>query len=195
MPIAYYDDERGAVNTGIVPWAPRNYSSGTDSDEATNPAPSTIAPGAEFELSNVSMVFAPLFYPRKVVVSKERRHSRQANYCEGEDVYDIGSKNREIHITGYFRTSELDAFNALLDQHDPLDLIADEWTGEAVIENGEYQKFGYDTYEYKLNLVSTGKDERGRIGADGIIRDGADDDSAYRRDYGEYDYNGPAFGL
>lgn len=153
----------------------------------SNRSPSTIAPGASFELSNADIVFAPLFYPKKVVVSKERRKSRQSNYCEGEDVYDIGSKNREVHITGYVRASEKDALNALLDQHDPLDLIADEWTGEVEILDGEYQRFAYDIYEYKLNLVSTGVDERGRITPDGIISEG---DGGF-----EADYNGPAFGL
>lgn len=141
--------------------------------------PSVIAPGASFELSNENMVFAPLYYPRKIVVSKERRKSRQANFCEGEDVYDIGSKNREIHITGFIRAAELAAFNALLDEHDPLDLIADEWTGEISILDGEYQRFALDVYSYKLNAVSTGTDERGTSIPDGIISGGSSSDNGW----------------
>jgi hypothetical protein len=135
-------------------------------------SPSVIAPGASFELSNAEMVFAPLFYPSEIVVSKERRHSRQDNFCAGEDVSDIGSKNRELHIAGKIRANETAAFNTLLDQHQPLDLLCDEWSGEVVIESGEYKRFALDVYEYKLNVVSTGANEAARLSENGIIKGG-----------------------
>jgi len=134
----------------------------------------------KFELSNTNVVFAPLIYPKKVVVRKERRKSRQAGYCEGEDVADIGSKNREIDLNGVILQYEKPAIDALLDESGNLDLVADEWSGEVQILDGEYERIAADTYSYRLTLVSTGLDEDGGSRNSGILDAGV---AGYDLDY------------
>lgn len=134
----------------------------------------------EFEISNATIVFAPLIYPKKVVVRKERRKSRQPGYCEGEDVADIGSKNREIDLSGVILAYEKPAIDALLDSSGNLDLVADEWSGEVQILDGEYERIAPETYSYRLTLVSTGLDEDGGSRNSGILDAGV---AGYDLDY------------
>lgn len=129
-------------------------------------------PSVEFSVSNLETVFAPSAYPVDVVVSKTRNKSREDNYCDGETVEDTGSKNREILVEGYIPSTEKAAFDRLLDEHGDLDLLAEEWSGEVQVLDGEYSKSGINTYRYTLNLVSTGLDEASGKPGDGILRGG-----------------------
>lgn len=128
-----------------------------------------------FEVGNSEMVFAPKVYPENVVVSKERNVTREENLCKNESVEDAGSKNREILVTGIIRQSEKVWLDALLDSGGPHDLIADEWTGEVQLLDGEYRKIGLETYRYKISLLSTGRDEEGGTPGTGILDMGSVD--------------------
>lgn len=129
----------------------------------------------EFELAGENFSFAPFYYPRKVTPSKERRLSEQSAICEGEDVTDIGSKNREIVVRGYLRMSELPAYDRFIESGATYDLISLQWSGEVVLRDTELDgPMGVDTdtgdwlFIYDFTLKSTGKDERHTPG-DGII--------------------------
>ena len=124
-----------------------------------------------FSLRGDGRVFAPSIYPLDVVVSKERTKARNENLCEGETIDDTGSKNREILVTGLILRSELQAFDDLLDDGSAFDMLADEWVGEVEILDGEYRAHSLDMYKYKMNLISTGRDESGYTG-NGIISTG-----------------------
>lgn len=132
--------------------------------------------GLEFELSNDVFSFAPKYYPRDVIVTKERNTSEQDALCEGEDVNDMGPKNRVITVNGYLRQNELLAYTRLGDLGDPLDLISLPWTGEVAVKKTEIQgPVAIDNatkdwlYDYTLNLKSTGTDEYGEQNH-GILR-------------------------
>lgn len=110
--------------------------------------------------------FTPHYIPRRFSFSKNREINRTENFCGGEDIEDLGSKNREIHISGLIRRSEVGAFNNLMDGSEPLDLISPGWSGEVRVVDGEYEgpkstdpMNGENLYQFTLNLVSTGKDE------------------------------------
>lgn len=132
---------------------------------------------ANFEIYGNGVYFAPFFYPRDVVVGKEQKLSRDGSPCGGEDVENIGSKNREIHIVGIIRESERGALNTILDQQDEVNLITMSWSGEVRIESGEFRgPVGYDPHtnewhwEYTLDLVSTGANETDAIPDAGILQ-------------------------
>lgn len=110
--------------------------------------------------------FAPFYVPRRFSWSKERNLDREDNFCGNEDVSDLGGKNREVHISGVIREAEIAAFGNLLDIDEPVDLISPGWSGEVRVLDGEYEgPQGSDpvttqkTYQYTLNVVSTGRDE------------------------------------
>ena len=145
-----------------------------------------------------SVRFGPRFYPKDIVVSKEHKNNRSQNPCSGEDVTKIGKKNREIHIVGLLRKSEMEAFDDLLDYMDTVTLISLTWSGEVSLEDGElHGPVGYDPnakeylWEYTLNLLSTGEDERDHNTSNGIISDGTDDEWPDSLTYpGSPDYDG-----
>lgn len=122
-----------------------------------------------FELSNDDMIFAPQAYPTMVKPSKERNKSRDDNLCEGETITDTGSKNMEVNIAGYMPFSERAAFFRLLEEGGNLDLLAEEWSGEVQVLDGECERSGINTLYYMVNVVSTGRFERGGIAGDGIL--------------------------
>ncbi|UBF22609.1 hypothetical protein HRTV-25_gp28 [Halorubrum tailed virus 25] len=110
--------------------------------------------------------FAPRYVPNRFSFSKERNLDRSENFCGGEDVEDLGSKNREVHISGRIRHRELTAFHNLLDTDVPVDMISPGWSGEVRVLDGEFDgPRGRDPatneylYQYSLNVVSTGRDE------------------------------------
>lgn len=111
--------------------------------------------------------FAPPLYPEKLRVRKQRNLDRQPNFCGGEDVSDTGSKNREVHISGRVRGSDmLEALNDAADRNEVFDLVSDAWTGEIRIKEIEYEIMkGYDPstgeqyWKYTIDAVSTGRDE------------------------------------
>jgi len=72
-----------------------------------------------FLLSGPNLYFAPFFAPDRISNGKERNLSREGNFCGGEDVTDLGAKNRSIHITGRIRKCEIPSFDAVVDSNDP----------------------------------------------------------------------------
>lgn len=118
-----------------------------------------------FELSG-PVNFAPFYVPNRFSWKKQRNLDREENFCGGEDVEDLGSKNREVHISGAIRFPETFAFNNILDNDEPLNLISPGWSGEVRVVDGEFEgptgidpHTRDDLYQYTLNLVSTGRDE------------------------------------
>lgn len=113
-----------------------------------------------------SATFEPFYAPDRMSVSKERDLNRQGNFCGGEDVTDMGSKNRALHVSGKFLESELSRFEVLLDNTEPLTVATPGWEGEVMVEAGEYEgPLGVDPrkrehfFKYSLDLVSTGESE------------------------------------
>ena len=110
--------------------------------------------------------FAPLYIPKRFSFAKERNIDRTENFCGNEDLSDLGAKNREIHISGRVRQSELESFNNLLDSDEPHRLVSPGWVGEIRVSDGEYDGprsvdplTGEYLYLYKMNVISTGKNE------------------------------------
>lgn len=136
--------------------------------------------------------FAPYYVPSRLSITKERKQNKKENFCGGEDVSDLGAKNRTIHAAGWLRQTEVDAFNDLVDSDDPFEAITPAWSGEVRVEGGEIEgPRALDPvtkdwlYQYSVDLVSTGRDEPGHNSGDyGIISSGM-----------AGDYNGPAWGL
>jgi len=121
---------------------------------------------------------APFYVPQRFEMGKERNLDKEEQFCDGEDVTDMGGKNREIHVSGILLDSETDAFNDLLDSGEKHELIMPAWSGEVLVEDGNVDgPRGTDSttrewlYRFTLNLVSTGLDETGPSD-DGIINDG-----------------------
>lgn len=130
-----------------------------------------------FEIYGGGVYFAPFFYPNRVIVSKAQKLARDGSPCGGEDVNNIGSENREIHIVGIIRQQEKQALDSILDQDEPVNLISMSWSGEVLIEEGEYEgPVGVDPHtneyhwQYTLDLVSTGANETTNRAEDGIVR-------------------------
>jgi hypothetical protein len=144
-----------------------------------------------FLLSGPDIYFAPFFAPDRISNAKERNLSREENFCGGEDVTDIGSTNRTIHIKGRLLKSELSSFDNIVDSNDPLRVIMEGWSGEVRIEMGEWEgPVGWEPqaqeklFQYTFDFVSTGAGENSDGYEDGIIDDGFVADN-----------NGPAWGL
>lgn len=144
-----------------------------------------------FLLAGPDLYFAPFFAPDRISNGKERNLSREGNFCGGEDVTDLGAKNRSIHIKGRIRKSEIPSFDAIVDSNDPFTLITEGWSGEVRVEGGEWEgPTGWEPqsqeklFQYSFDFVSTGASENSDGYEDGIIDDGF-----------EADYNGPAWGL
>lgn len=110
--------------------------------------------------------FAPYYVPRRFSWGKERNLDREENFCGNEDVSDLGAKNRDVHISGLIRQSEIQAFNNLLDLTEPVNLVSPGWSGEVRVGDGEFEgpqstdpATKQYLFQFTLNLVSTGKDE------------------------------------
>lgn len=112
------------------------------------------------------IVFAPEFFPERLQVTKERNLSRNAGYCEGEDVTDSGSKNRDIHVSGYILEDGLDSLHELGDNDYRYTMVSATWSGEVMLKEsevegpiGHYPPANSMLWEYRLDLVSTGRDD------------------------------------
>lgn len=148
---------------------------GSASDREGSPRQLDAQP---FVLSG-NVVFAPEYFPERIQVTKKRNISREENFCKGEDVVDQGPKNREIHIHGRLIGIELDAFDAVVDDGDTFTMTSTTWSGEVVVEQGDYEgptgwhpPTGDLFWDYDLDLISTGKDEPGASGGNGIVSEG-----------------------
>ena len=146
-------DHDPAFEENVVP----NYQTGRDPGE----------PGGQTGFLILGPVtFGPYYSPGRISVTKSRNLNRQKNFCGGEDVTDLGSKNREIHVAGFLLETELDAFGSLLDNDEELDLTTPGWSGEVMVKEGEYEgpvamdnRTREQLYKYSLDVVSTGRDE------------------------------------
>jgi hypothetical protein len=125
--------------------------------------------------------FQPFFVPTRFPVVKERNLNRKENYCGGEDVKDMGAKNREIHVAGYILQSELETFNDVLESGDAYDAVLPAWSGEVYVQRGEINgPVGIEgrrkeyIFEYNMDLVSSGRDERTTSSADGVLSEATD---------------------
>lgn len=111
--------------------------------------------------------FVPRYSP-EVRVTKARNLQSQQDLCEGEYMYDLGGKNREIHVTGYVHVRDFPTFNGMLEAGEPMEMVSEKWTGEVLVKRGRLEgAYMWDGYEddwlsnFSLDLVSTGRDERG----------------------------------
>ncbi len=114
--------------------------------------------------------FGPFFMPERVSVTKERNLVRHANFCGLEDIFEVHGHNREIHVSGKLRETELTAFERLLDHNQPTDLIVPSWSGEVRVIKGEHEgPVGWEPqtrqflYDYSIDFVSTGQDEANHL--------------------------------
>jgi len=121
--------------------------------------------------------FAPRYYPRRVTMDKERDLVREKGICLGEYVNDVGSKNRELDITGRIITPELSLYHQLLDLGNTYNIITMQWQGEVLLLDSSLEgPKGIDVhtkhyiYEYNLKFVSTGASE-GHNGNHGILQE------------------------
>ena len=122
--------------------------------------------------------FGPFYPPDRISIEKERELNRKQNMCDGEDVTDEGSKNRDIHVAGVLRESEIPAFHDLLDNDEEVELYVDAWSGFVHTRRGEVEgPTDWDPhheewlFSYNLDFVATGQEEKNG-GNHGIIDDG-----------------------
>ena len=128
--------------------------------------------------------FVPYYHPQKVVEVKERTPSRNENFCDGEDVSDNGSKNREFTVIGRALRSELADLTAIGDHTGPLTLVSSLFSGEVFVQKVKKKDThgGWDpfveqmTFEYTLDILSSGLDE-GHSMTNGIISGPGEDAS------------------
>lgn len=129
------------------------------------------------------VTFGPRFFPDRIQVTKERELDRTSNFCKGEDVADKGAKNREIHVNGRLIGQERRALDRVADSPEVFTMSSTTWSGEVRVSTVEYEgPQGYHPpsdsliWEYTLDLVSTGRDERDSgSGGNGILDDGETD--------------------
>lgn len=124
--------------------------------------------------------FAPELFPQRIQVTKERDLNREKDYCKNEDVTDNGSKNRDIHIAGLLTRRMLPNLNTVADSGEEHTLVTATWSGEVLVDTVEVEgPTGWwpekDTmfWKYRIDVVSTGRDEDQESGSqDGIISGG-----------------------
>lgn len=113
--------------------------------------------------------FVPTFYPEQFRETKDRKLKRDGRQCGGEDISIDKIKNRSFHAAGVVLSSEIPAFNWLMDFDQPVDLISPKSPSggmECLVKNAELGEWaGYNVleeehqFEYTIDLVSTGSDE------------------------------------
>lgn len=138
---------------------------------------------APFALIGDEAEFLPTFYPETIRVRRERNPDRTRNYCGGEDVTDNGSKNPEIHLTGRMVGQEKEQFERVIASDEAFEMTSPAKTAEVRVVEGEFEgpvgwnpeDYAYH-FEYTIDLVTTGADERDASKGNGIISDGSEED-------------------
>lgn len=150
---------------------------------SSSPNPRGKADAAPFAITG-SYRFTPDIFPSNIRPSKSRNLDRTQNFCQGEDVSDNGSENRNIHVNGTMIGPEKDQFDALLDAEVPVEMTSPTWSGEVRVSEGEFEgptgwdpSTGYFYYEYTLDLVATGADEMDESSGNGVVSSGNDFDT------------------
>lgn len=113
--------------------------------------------------------FAPRYFPETFRVRKPWKLDRQEAFCEGEDVEQTTSKNRNVHVSGRLvGQAELQDYERIGDNGGPFTMSSITWSGEVVVEETEVEgpvgidvESGEFMWTYTLDLVSTGRDEDG----------------------------------
>lgn len=146
-----------AMVEGPQPFAP--VGSGEPDDNRENPTSPFVLDG--------DVTFAPFFFPDRVQITKQREKQRQKGFCGGENVSDKGAKNREVHVTGKASGAyERQALDNIADHGGVLDMSSSAWSGEVQVKEVEYEgptgwhpPTGSLYWDYRIDLVSTGRDE------------------------------------
>lgn len=147
---------------------------GSEQVEPNKKAPSLSAL-PDFSLTG-PVNFEPTYYPERVKPSKKRELDREAGLCNGEQVTDTGSKNKDIHVSGYILESEKSTFWDLLDSGEELKMIAMPWSGHVYVKDGDLEgPLGIDNqqgewvYEYTMTVVESMSEDHQQSG---VVRDG-----------------------
>ncbi len=138
---------------------------------------------SQFGIYGNGVDFAPFFLPDRFQVTKERNLVQHANFCGLEDVFEVHGHNREIHIAGKLRHSELEKFDRVIDHNQTAKLDTPAWSGEIRVRKGEYEgpvswepQTQQYLWEFSLDLISTGLSEPGHIrfynDQRGVVSDG-----------------------
>jgi hypothetical protein len=128
--------------------------------------------GFEIEPTFANWSFVPEFYPEDFTQMKKRELNRYGGGCRGESVSIESAKNREFHVGGVLLEGEINIFHALQDYDDVVDILSPLTPSggmECYIKQSELgNQSGWDPhnrqwmFEYSIDLVSTGTDERSR---------------------------------
>jgi len=132
---------------------------GTDEQSRENPTAPFVLDG--------EVTFAPFFFPKRTQITKQREKNKTSGFCGGQNVSDKGAKNRQIHVQGKASGEyERIALDDLADYGGSLDLLTAAWSGEVQVEEVEYEgptgwhpPTGSLYWDYRIDLVSTGRDE------------------------------------
>lgn len=126
--------------------------------------------GFEITPRNRTWSFTPEYYPSDLTHMKSKELDRYGGNCGAQSVSIETVKNREFHISGILLRGELSVYNSLIDLVGKVDLISPTIPGggmECYIKQGEVgNEVGWDAhhrqrqFEYTVDLVSTGRDER-----------------------------------
>lgn len=134
--------------------------------------------GVPFVLENseIGATFAPTYFPETFRRVKEYDLERELGFCGGENVSNLGVKNYNIHVVGRALTEEVQYYDAVVEEGEPLLMTSLGWSGEAIVNSAELEgpvatDPQHDQYHwmYTIDLVSTGRDEVGEQPNDGII--------------------------
>lgn len=153
-------------------------SGGSTSDEtiegqAGSNVPRNLEEKIGFELNpqDSHWVFAPTYYPDRLVQNKDREVERDGRQCGGEDITIKNIKNREFHVNGVLLSYEIPIFQNVLEYEGEIDLISPLTPSggmECKVKESELGELaGWDPlkkawrFEYSVDLVSTGRDEHG----------------------------------
>lgn len=137
-----------------------------------------------FEINPLSLstqdieAFIPEFYPDDFTQIKKRELKRYGASCGTESVSIKSQKNREFHAEGVMLQSQISTFHDLLDHNGKVTIYSPltvKGGTECYVKQGELgNESGFDPvhserlFEYRLDLVSTGRDER-KSGENAIV--------------------------
>lgn len=142
--------------------------------DGRNPNKESHNPNKElgFEISpqDIRWTFIPEFYPEDFTQSKDKKLDEYGGNCGAQSVTIKSIKNREFHAKGVILRGEISNFNSLMDFDGKVDLISPLTPSggmECFIKRAELgNQSGWDPlrkqrmFQYTLDLVSTGTDER-----------------------------------
>lgn len=127
----------------------------------------------------VGAEFSPEFYPDRFNKVMEKDLNRDGQQCDGEDVSIKTMKNADIHATGICLARHVSKLEAIHEHDGKVDLftpISPHGGLEAYVKKVEVGDIdGWNPHEgelmfnYTMDFVSTGLDEYGSDGSNGVI--------------------------